>query len=81
MTGLKWRSRFYHARRDSPTGIPEGDITDIYAFLDPQNRGRLILIMGVNPLSVPGFTHSYRFAKEYLYQFKSRDSENRCGRA
>jgi hypothetical protein len=58
--------------RDAPAinGIPEGDITDIYAFLDPQNRGRLILIMGVNPLSVPGFTHSYRFAKDYLYQFK-----------
>ena len=58
--------------RDAPAvdGAGEGDITDVFAFLDPNNKNRLVLAMGVNPLSVPALTHSYRFSNEYLYQFK-----------
>ena len=58
--------------RDAPAvdGTGEGDITDVFAFLDPKDKNRLILAMGVNPLAVPALTHSYRFSKDYLYQFK-----------
>ena len=58
--------------RDAPAvdGTGEGDITDVFAFLDPNNRNRLILAMGVNPFAVPAHLHSYRFSKDYLYQFK-----------
>jgi hypothetical protein len=58
--------------RDAPAvdGAGEGDITDVFAFLDPNNSGRLILIMGVNPVAVPALTHTYRFSPYYLYQFK-----------
>jgi uncharacterized protein DUF4331 len=58
--------------RDAPAvdGAGEGDITDVFAFLDPNDRSRLIVAMGVNPFAVPAATHSYRFSKDYLYQFK-----------
>jgi hypothetical protein len=58
--------------RDAPAvdGAGEGDITDVFAFLDPNDRSRLILAMGVNPFAVPAATHSYRFSPDYLYQFK-----------
>jgi hypothetical protein len=58
--------------RDSPAvdGAGEGDITDIFAFLDPNDKSHLVLIMGVNPNAVPALTHSYRFSNDYLYQFK-----------
>ncbi len=58
--------------RDAPgvDGAGEGDITDVFAFLDPGNSGRLVLAMGVNPFAVPGAGPTYRFSPDYLYQFK-----------
>ena len=58
--------------RDAPgvDGAGEGDITDVFAFLDPGNASRMVLAMGVNPFAVPGAAPSYRFSSEYLYQFK-----------
>lgn len=58
--------------RDAPAvdGLGEGDITDVFAFLDPNNPQRLVVAMGVNPLAVPALLHSYRFSTDYLYQFK-----------
>jgi hypothetical protein len=58
--------------RDAPgvDGAGEGDITDVFAFLDPANSGRMVLAMGVNPFAVPAAVPSYRFSKDYLYQFK-----------
>jgi hypothetical protein len=58
--------------RDSPTADAngEGDITDMFAFLDPNNTTQLVLIMNVNPFSVPAETPSYRYATNFLYQFK-----------
>ena len=58
--------------RDAPAvdGAGEGDITDVFAFLDPNDKSRIIVAMGVNPFAVPAATHSYRFSKDYLYQFK-----------
>src|ERR1051326_7454438 len=58
--------------RDAPAvdGAGEGDITDIYAFLNPKDKTRIVMAMGVNPLAVPALTHSYRFSNGFLYQFK-----------
>src|SRR5437879_12631069 len=58
--------------RDAPavSSAGEGDLTDIFAFLDPNDKTQLVLIMGVNPFALPSFTHSYRFSTYYLYQFQ-----------
>src|SRR5260370_23029122 len=58
--------------RDAPAvdGAGEGDLTDVFAFLDPNDKTQLVLIMGVNPFALPAFTQSYRFSPDYLYQFK-----------
>lgn len=63
--------------RDSPTADAnaEGDITDVFAFLDPNDATQLVLIMDVNPFSVPAETPTYRFATNFLYQFKISYSE------
>jgi hypothetical protein len=43
--------------RDSPTadGAPQADITDFFAFLDPNAASNLVLIMNVNPFSYPNY--------------------------
>jgi hypothetical protein len=58
--------------RDSPTADanPEGDITDVFAFVDPNDTTKLVLIMNVNPFSVPAELPTYSFSNEFLYQFK-----------
>jgi len=58
--------------RESPTadGAPEGDITDFFGFLDPNNSANLVLIMNVNPFAVPAEVASYSFSNNFLYQFK-----------
>lgn len=54
----------------SVDALPEGDFTDVFAYLDPANPGNVILSMMVNPFTNPSQTPSERFAHEYLYQFK-----------
>ncbi|HEV3199547.1 MAG TPA: DUF4331 family protein [Bryobacteraceae bacterium] len=58
--------------RDSPVvdGAPEGDITDVFAFLDPNDKSRMVFAMGVNPFAVAAVPTSYRFSTGFLYQFK-----------
>lgn len=58
--------------RDSPTADanPEGDITDVFAFVDPNDPTELVLIMNVNPFSIPAESPTYSFSNEFLYQFK-----------
>jgi hypothetical protein len=58
--------------RDSPVvdGAPEGDITDVFAFLDPADKTRVVFAMGVNPFAVPASSSTYRFSTGFLYQFK-----------
>jgi hypothetical protein len=64
--------------RDSPTADAngQGDITDIFAFLDPNDATQVVLIMDVNPFSVPAETPSYSFSPNFLYQFKIALSED-----
>ncbi|MBI3302935.1 MAG: DUF4331 family protein, partial [Deltaproteobacteria bacterium] len=49
---------------------PGGDITDVFAFLAPNDALRLVLAVVVNPFSVPGANPSYSFSPEFLYQVK-----------
>jgi hypothetical protein len=62
--------------RESPTAdaTPEGDITDLFAFLDPNNATQLVLIMDVNPFSVPD-EPNYSFSPNILYQFKIANNQ------
>jgi hypothetical protein len=63
--------------RESPTAdaTPEGDITDLFAFLDPNNATQLVLIMDVNPFSVPA-EPNYSFSPTILYQFKIANNQD-----
>lgn len=58
--------------RDAPIvdGIQEGDITDVYFFTDPNDSTRVVMIMNVNPFTVPAESGSYAFSPDLLYQFK-----------
>ena len=58
--------------REAPTvdGIPEGDITDVYSFVDPVDSTKVDFIMNVNPFAVPAESPSYAFSPDLLYQFK-----------
>ena len=62
--------------RESPTAdaTPEGDITDLFAFLDPNSATQLVLIMDVNPFSVPD-EPNYSFSPSILYQFKIANNQ------
>src|SRR5271154_51562 len=58
--------------RESPTADAngEGDIADMFAFLDPNEPSQLVLIMNVNPSATPAETPSYHYSTDFLYQFK-----------
>ncbi len=58
--------------REAPTvdAIPEGDLTDVYAFTDPNDSTRVVLIMNVNPFALAAESSSYAFSPDLLYQFK-----------
>lgn len=58
--------------REAPTvdAIAEGDITDVYSFVDPNNSAMVDFIMNVNPFAVPAESGSYSFSPDLLYQFK-----------
>ncbi|MGH9673469.1 MAG: DUF4331 family protein [Bryobacteraceae bacterium] len=59
-----------HREAPAVNGAGEGDITDVFAFLDPTDANRVVLIMGVNPFSVPAVQGGYKFSPDFLYQFK-----------
>jgi hypothetical protein len=59
-----------HREAPAVNGAGEGDLGDVFAFLDPNDPSRLVFIMGVNPFAVPGVQGSYKFSPDFLYQFK-----------
>src|SRR5438477_5918668 len=71
---VSWTSPAAHAadHREAPVvdAIPEGDITDVYLFTDPNDATRVVMVMNVNPFSVPAELPSYSLAPDLLYQFK-----------
>jgi hypothetical protein len=58
--------------RDSPAASlnSPGDITDVFAFVDPNDSSRLVVAMGVNSFAVPSVNGTYIFSPDLLYQFK-----------
>jgi len=58
--------------REAPTvdAMAEGDITDVYSFVDPNDSTKVDFIMNVNPFAVPAESSSYSFSPDLLYQFK-----------
>ena len=58
--------------REAPTvdGLPEGDITDVYSFVDPVNSAMVDFILNVNPFASPAESASYAFSPDLLYQIK-----------
>ncbi|MEQ9618120.1 MAG: DUF4331 family protein [Deltaproteobacteria bacterium] len=57
---------------DAPltTADPQIDITDVYAFLDPDDESRLVLAMAVVPFIQPQDNGNVGFDPDVLYQFK-----------
>lgn len=48
---------------------PAADLTDVYAFVSPEDTGTLTLVANVNPFENPdGGPNFYRFADDVLYQ-------------
>lgn len=58
--------------REAPTvdQLPEGDITDVYSFVDPNDSTHVDFIMNVNPFANAAESSSYSFSPNFLYQFK-----------
>src|SRR5882757_5785546 len=58
--------------REAPTvdGLAEGDLTDVYTFVDPNDSSRVDFIMNVNPFANAAEGGSYAFSPDMLYQFK-----------
>jgi len=59
-----------HREAPKVDGIPEGDITDVFLFTDPNDASRAVLIMNVNPFATPAENPSFSFSPDLLYQFK-----------
>ena len=60
-----------------PDQTPGGDLTDVWSFLDPQQPGRVVMALGLNPFSVPALSSTYDFSTELLYQIKIDVAGNR----
>ncbi len=58
--------------QDSPTVVanPLADITDVYAFPNPQNASRVALVMDLRPLIPAGMFGGKALDPNVLYQFK-----------
>lgn len=50
--------------------LPEGDFSDVFAWVDPADNNNVILAFAVNTFLNPNLNPTYRFAEEYLYQMK-----------
>jgi len=59
-----------HREAPAVNSAGEGDLGDIFAFLDPNDSNRVVLAFGVNPFAVPAIPGSYKFSPDYLYQLK-----------
>ncbi|MGE0824768.1 MAG: DUF4331 family protein [Candidatus Binatia bacterium] len=58
--------------REAPivNGLPQGDLGDVFIFLDPNDSTRLVVALGVNGFAIPAVRGSYSFSPDFLYQFK-----------
>ena len=58
--------------REAPVvnGLPQGDLGDVFIFVDPNNAARLVVALGVNGFAIPAVRGSYSFSPNFLYQLK-----------
>src|SRR5438045_253330 len=59
-----------HREAPKVDDIPEGDITDVFLFTDPNDPSRVVMMMNVNPFGNPSENPSFSFSPDLLYQFK-----------
>jgi hypothetical protein len=59
-----------HREAPKVDAVPEGDITDVFLFTDPNDASRVVMIMNVNPFANPSENPSFSFSPDLLYQFK-----------
>jgi len=59
-----------HREAPKVDAIPEGDITDVFLFTDPNDPSRVVMMMNVNPFGNPSENPSFSFSPDLLYQFK-----------
>jgi hypothetical protein len=57
--------------RESPeiVGNPNADIADFYAFLNPHDSSKLVMVMTVNGYAVPALEKRYMFSPKVRYRF------------
>jgi hypothetical protein len=56
--------------RDSPVvdDDPAADINDVYMFLDPADKTKLVLVLSTYPLEDPRFATSYQYDPDVIFQ-------------
>jgi hypothetical protein len=59
-----------HREAPKVDAVPEGDITDVFLFTDPNDASRVVMMMNVNPFGNPSENPSFSFSPDLLYQFK-----------
>ncbi len=59
-----------HREAPSITEDPVADLTDVYAFVSPDNAAATTLVMNVNPFELPaGGPNFHKFGDDVLYEF------------
>jgi hypothetical protein len=58
-----------HKESPSMSADPAADITDFYAFLNPNDASRAVLVMAVNPASIASVANTYMFSSKVRYIF------------
>src|SRR5580698_5931040 len=58
--------------REAPTvdQMAEGELTDLYAFIDPNTPANVDFVINTNPFANSSEAASYSFSPSFLYQIK-----------
>lgn len=67
LSGCLWAAD--HKEAPSVSERPPSDIADLYAFTSPTNPDNLVMVMTVNPFSVPEEGIAFNFSPNLLYIF------------
>ena len=59
-----------HREAPKVDAIGEGDLTDVFTFVDPVDSTRVVFVLSVNPFAPPSSSSTYSFSPDLLYQFK-----------
>ena len=59
-----------HREAPKVDAIGEGDLTDVFTFVDPLDASRVDFVLSVNAFAPPSSSGTYSFSPDLLYQFK-----------